>query len=455
MTVLWDGRFAKPASTELWDYSASKVDRRLLLHDITGSLAHIAMLVHTDVLPADDGAKITIGLGQILEEAQAGKFIFLDSDEDVHSAVERRLGEVIGEIAGKLHTGRSRNDQVALDLKLYLRDAACARIEQIRGMIETLITRSNEHLDKTVPAYTHLQQAQAIPLSQHLLAYAWMLVRDAERFQDLLKRMDFSPLGAGAVGGSSLPLDASWAALHMGFAKSFDNSMDAVASRDFVSEFSFCVAQTMVHLSRLSEDIILWNTKEFGWATLPDELATGSSMLPQKKNPDIAELARGKTGSTIGYLVALLTLQKALPLSYNRDLQEDKEPIFQADDTLASTLSALRALVAGILFHPKPPDSSVLAIDLAEKLVERGVPFRQAHRVVGKIISLLGASNRELNQLTEAELIQAHELFEPGDLDLLKPEISVQRRKTNGGGSIESIQIQIQNLQSFLYPKET
>lgn len=450
MSVLWSGRFQKPASAELWDFSASTTDRRLLVHDITGSLAHIGMLMHTAILSKEDGAKITIGLGQILEEAQTGKFQFLESDEDVHSAVERRLGEVIGELAGKLHTGRSRNDQVALDLKLYLRDAASSRVEQIQLMIQALVARAEETSDKIIPAYTHLQQAQAVPLSQHLLAYAWMLVRDSQRFQDFLKRMDFSPLGAGAVGGSSLPLDPAWTASHLGFSKPFENSMDAVSSRDFVSEFAFCVAQTMVHLSRLSEDIILWNTKEFGWATLPDELATGSSMLPQKKNPDIAELARGKTGNTIGFLMALLTLQKALPLSYNRDLQEDKESVFQTDDILHSTLSALRALILGITFHSKSPDSSVLAIDLAEKLVERGVPFRQAHKSVGKIFSLLTQDHRNLHELTKDELIEAHPLFEAGDLDLLKSEVSIKRRTSAGGGSISSTQIQIQNLKTFL-----
>ena len=450
MSLLWDGRFEKPASSELWKFSASKTDRRLLVHDVTGSIAHVQMLAHVKILNDAESKKIQQGLEQILTEARSQSFAFAETDEDVHSAVERRLNEIIGDLAGKLHTGRSRNDQVALDTKLYLREAALQRISQIQLLMTTLVKRADQHQDQVVPAFTHLQQAQPISFGHQLLSYAWMLKRDLERFQDFYRRADSSPLGAGAVGGSSLSLDAAYASQTLGFAKAFDNSIDAVSSRDFVSEFCFCVAQSMVNLSRLSEDIILWNTKEFGWATLPDDLATGSSMLPQKKNPDIAELARGKTAITIGHLVSILTLQKALPLSYNRDLQEDKEIVFQSDDTLKATLSALNALMAHIEFHPKAPDSSTLAIDLAEQLVQRGVPFRQAHKAVGKIFALLSKTNRDLHELTTTELQEAHESFTSEDLDLLKPVTSIKRRATQGGSSITSVQTQIQNLKTFL-----
>ncbi|MFH1018811.1 MAG: argininosuccinate lyase, partial [Pseudomonadota bacterium] len=344
MALLWGGRFSKAGDSVLWEFTVSPADRRLLKYDLEGSKAHVRMLAHSGLISSQEQEQLLGGLEQIQAEAAQGGFEFRDSDEDVHSAVERRLTELAGEVAGKLHTGRSRNDQVALDLRLYLRNAVHKRVLELAGLAETLVRRSEDVIDIAVPAYTHLQQAQVIPLSHHLLAYAWMFSRDLERFRDAEKRIAVSPLGAGAAAGSSLPLDPEFSAAELGLPRTFENSMDAVASRDFAAEYVFCAAQAMAHLSRLGEEFVLWSTKEFGWITLPDELSTGSSMLPQKKNPDIAELARGKCAGVIGDVTALLALQKGLPLAYNRDLQEDKPSVFHADDTLASTVKAVTAL---------------------------------------------------------------------------------------------------------------
>ncbi|MFH1263897.1 MAG: argininosuccinate lyase [Pseudomonadota bacterium] len=446
MTKMWGGRFRSDPDERLWAFTRSEADRRMLPFDVQGSSAHVRMLARAGLLAAEEETALLNGLALIAAEAKENAFPFSSTDEDLHSAVERRLRELVGEVADKIHTGRSRNDQVCLDLRLYLSYAARKRIGQLRTFVETLVTRSGETTEIVVPAYTHLQQAQAIPLGHHLLAYAWMMVRDVERFIDVRKRIEVSPLGAGAVGGSSLPLDPSSVAKELGFSSAFSNSIDAVASRDFVAEYAFCVAQTMTHLSRLAEEIILWNTKEFGWVTLPDSLATGSSMLPQKKNPDIAELIRGRSAKVIGELTSLLVLQKGVPLSYNRDLQEDKALVFGADDTLASALSAAEALLSGLRFHPPAPDPSILAIDLAEVLVSRGVPFRQAHKAVGELVLALEESGCTLAQATSNDLTSAHSLFRSDDLTLLDPKRSVERRRTLGGGSTASVKTQIEEL---------
>ncbi|MDJ0923564.1 MAG: argininosuccinate lyase, partial [Acidimicrobiia bacterium] len=322
--TLWGGRFTESPAEVLWRFTVDHSDRRLLVDDIRGSLAHVAMLGTVGILDPEETAGLTTGLETVLAEAEAGEFEWSDGDEDVHSAVERRLTELIGDAAGKLHTGRSRNDQVCLDLRLYLRRSADDRIDQIAKLIRVLIALAEEVGETVVASYTHLQQAQAVPLAHHLLAHAWALVRDRDRFRDVLPRLDISPLGAGASAGSNLPMDPHQTASKLGFRSAFANSMDAVGARDFVAEYTFCCAQTMVTLSRLAEETILWTSEEFSWVTFSDSFTTGSSAMPHKKNPDIAELARGKTATVIGDLTALLTLQKGLPLTYNRDLQEDK-----------------------------------------------------------------------------------------------------------------------------------
>ncbi len=448
--TLWGGRFADSPDEALWRFTVDTSDRRLLADDVTGSLAHVAMLGDVGLLEPGEVADLTRGLDAILAEADGDGFVWHDWDEDVHTAVERRLGELVGDVAGKLHTGRSRNDQVVLDLRMYLRRSAHLRIAQLRRLIAVLADAAEAAGDTIVPSYTHLQQAQAVPLGHHLLAYAWMLLRDVERLDDAVRRIDVSPLGAGAAGGSSLPLDPGHVARRLDFAATFANSLDAVASRDFVAEYAFCAAQAMVHLSRLSEELILWTTEEFAWATYDDSHTTGSSALPHKKNPDIAELARGKTAGVIGDLTGLLALQKGLPLAYNRDLQEDKRAVFHTDDTLALALEAITGMVASADFHPPPPTAWVTALDLAEALVERGVPFREAHGAVGRAVSRLVSEGRSLGELTADELRAAHPAFVAADLDRTSPLGSVARRRSPGGASMASVASQVSQLRALL-----
>lgn len=441
--TLWGGRFAEGPGNALWDFTVDHADRRLLGDDVTGSLAHVVMLERVGLLSADEAASLRQGLLVIRDEDASGEFSFVESDEDVHTAVERRLGELVGEVAGKVHTGRSRNDQVSLDLRLYLRRSGTARIGQLESFITSLAARAGEVADVVVPSYTHLQQAQAVSLGHHILAYSWMLLRDRERFESCLTRVVVSPLGAGASAGSSLPLDPELVARELDMPATFENSLDAVASRDFVAEYVFCCVQAMVHLSRLAEEMVLWGTSEFGWATYRDRDTTGSSALPQKKNPDIAELVRGKTAAVIGDSTALLTLQKGLPLSYNRDLQEDKRAAFHADDTLAGALAGLQEMVEGAVFDPPPPSSWVASLDLAEVLVTRGIPFREAHEAVGRLVTRLSQSGGALADATLEDLEAAHDAFRPEDLNAVGVTQSMQSRATPGSGSSESVIDQI------------
>lgn len=453
--TLWGGRFTEAPAEALWRFTVDPADRRLLPDDLRGSLAHARMLGRQGILPAEDVARLIQGLEAILAEAGEGDFRFLDQDEDVHSAVERRLGELVGPAtAGRLHTGRSRNDQVCLDLRLYLRRAGAERIAQIEAFIAVLVAQAEAAGDRLSSCYTHLQEAQATPFAQHLLAYAWMLLRDADRFQDALRRLDVSPLGAGAAAGSSLPLDPAGVARELGFAAAFRNSLDAVADRDFAAEYAFCCAQAMAHLSRLAEELVLWATREFGWASYADAYCTGSSALPQKKNPDIAELARGRAARAAADLQTLLGIQKGLPLAYNRDLQEDKAALFRADDTLAGALEALGGMLATADLHPPPPSPWTVALDLAEVLVSRGLPFREAHGVIGGLVRGLQAAGRRPDHLTEAELMAAHPLFEAADAARLSPEASVAARLVPGGAGPAMVREQIAALRVRLSPLE-
>lgn len=444
--TLWSGRFGGEPDDVLWRYTADEVDRRLLPWDVRGSIAHVTMLGRAGILPDQDVETILRGLEQIRQEADRRSFVWAEGDEDVHTAVERRLVEIVGPVGGKFHTGRSRNDQVALDLRLHLADEGLARIRQLHDAVRALCDVAERVGETVVPAYTHLQQAQAIPLAHHLLAYAWMFLRDAERFADALTRIEVSPLGAGAAGGSSLPLDPAASAALVGWGEHFANSLDAVGSRDVAAEYAFCAAQAMVHCSRLAEEVILWSSSEFGWVTHADALTTGSSALPQKKNPDIAELARGRSAAAIGHLTTLMALQKALPLAYNRDLQEDKAALFAVDDLLAGTLEALPALLVGAEFHPPEPSSWVCALDLAEALVTRGVPFREAHHAVGRLVASLVEDGRTLAEATSSDLADADQRFEAADLDLVDPVASVRRRVSPGGGSFASVTTQLEEL---------
>lgn len=448
--TLWGGRFQSGPDRILWEYTVTDRDRRLLADDVRGSLAHVAMLGDVGLLTLDEAALLREGLTAILAEAEAGTFVFSDGDEDVHTAVERALVERVGEPGKKLHTGRSRNDQVALDVRLYLRRSGAGRREQLTDFARALVDLAVAQGDAIVPSYTHLQQAQAVPLGHHLLAYAWMALRDRSRFEDLERRLGVSPLGAGASGGSSLPIEPANTARSLAFEAAFANSMDAVGSRDLVAEYVWCCAQAMVHLSRLGEELVLWSSSEFGWVTFGDELTTGSSALPQKKNPDIAELARGRSAGAIGSLTAILALQKGLPLTYNRDLQEDKTYLFDADDLLSGSLAAVTAMLAGATFDPPEPTSWVTALDLAEALVERGVPFREAHHAVGRLVAVLVADGRALDTATVDDLRSADPRFAEADLDRLDVHESVRRRVSQGGGSLESVARQVEALRRLL-----
>ena len=447
---LWGGRFDGGMSSETWDYTTDESDRRLLEVDIEGSIAHVKMLGSTGILPGDDVDSMISGLESVLAEAIDKTFVFSEADEDVHSAVERRLGELIGEVAGKLHTGRSRNDQVALDMRLYLREAAQKRAAELRNLALLLASRAEPLAEVVIPTFTHMQQAQTTSLGHHLLAYAWMSIRGAERFDDTAKRAARSPLGAGASAGSSLPLDREEVAELLGMDGIVANSLDAVGSRDFVSEYVFCCAQTMVDLSRFAEELILWASKEFDWLSLSDGVSTGSSALPQKRNPDIAELVRGRSAAVIGDVTSILSLQKALPLAYNRDLQEDKRIVFHADDVLASSVRAISTMIAGVEFAPPVPNPETVALDLAEALVLRGVPFREAHGVVGNLVVHAERRGVSLSEISADDLVTVDPRFEIGDLELLDPTRSLEKRRTVGSGNPESVRSQVAEIRQIV-----
>ncbi len=410
----------------MWTFTVDYADRRLLRFDIEGSIAHVGMLTKVGVISADEGATLEKGLQVIVEEAARGSFQFLDTDEDVHSAVERRLVELVGEVGEKLHTGRSRNDQIALDLRLYLRAAVGDRTSDLTGLIGALVEQAEKHAATPVPTYTHLQHAQVSTLGHHLLAHAWAIRRDLDRLADFRRRLSVSPLGAGASAGSSLPLDPGLTARSLSFEKPFPNALDAVASRDLIAEFGFAAAQSMVHLSRLAEELVIWATSEFGWVQFADDFTTGSSALPQKKNPDVAELVRGRAAGAIGHLTALLALQKGLPLSYNRDLQEDKPALFWLDDTLGASSRALAQMVATATFNPPPPSGWTDALGIAENLVRRGITFRTAHAMVGKLVARLLTEGRTLGEVRAEDL---------EDVGLETPDLMVQ--PNNPGLSVD------------------
>ncbi len=440
--TLWHGRFADGPSEALLAYTVSlPYDRRLWPDDLAGSRAHVRGLVRGELLDGDEAAAILGALETVEEELAGGTFRFLPSDEDIHTAVERRVTELTP-AGGKLHTGRSRNDQVATDLRLYAKRALVSVAEAVVGLQEVLAARADEAGDAHLPGYTHLQRAQPVLLAHHLLAHGWALARDVDRLLDARRRTDVSPLGAGALAGSSLPLDPAGTAADLGFAAVFDNSLDATSDRDFVAEALFDLVMVGIHLSRIGEEVCLWASDEFGFLRLDDAWSTGSSMMPQKKNPDIAELARGKAGRLIGNLTGLLATLKGLPLTYNRDLQEDKEPLFDAVDQVLLALEAVSGLLATSTFRldamAEAADSPyAAATDLAEWLVERGLPFRDAHAVVGEVV------RRALDgEAPMAELVAAHPQLGAEAAALLAPGVSVTRRTTRGGAGPAAVAAQ-------------
>jgi argininosuccinate lyase len=453
--TLWHGRFEGGPAEELLAYTVSlPFDQRLAPDDIAGSRAHVRGLVRAGVLDDGEAKAVLEALDAAEAELAGGTFAFVPSDEDIHTAVERRVTELAGPPGAKLHTGRSRNDQVATDLRLYAKRALTDVGARIAGLQQVLLDRAVEVGDAYLPGYTHLQRAQPVGLAHHLLAHGWALARDVDRLHDCRRRADVSPLGAGALAGSSLPLDPAGVAEDLGFAAVFDNSLDAVSDRDFVAEALFALTLVGIHLSRIGEEVVLWSSEEFAFVRLDDAYATGSSMLPQKKNPDIAELARGKAGRLIGDLTGLLATLKGLPLAYNRDLQEDKEPLFDAVDQVSLALTAMTGLLATLRFDVARMQSAAdapasAATDLAEHLVGRGMPFRDAHAVVGGLVreSLDGGA-------ALADLVAAHPDLGQDAVALLGPGVSVSRRTTPGGAGPAAVAVQLDGFRARLAADE-
>jgi len=432
--TLWSGRFAEGPSEELLAFTVSlPVDRRLAEDDLTGSRAHVRGLGRAGLLDDAEVKIVLAALDRVGEELAAGTFAFQPGDEDVHTAIERRVTEIAGTVGAKLHAGRSRNDQVATDLRLYAKRELWSLAHLVTALRRVLQDRAEAAGDAYLPGYTHLQRAQPVLLAHHLLAHSWALARDVDRLVSTVHRLDVSPLGAGALAGSSLALDPDAVAEDLGFAGRFENSLDAVSDRDFVAEALFDLALVGVHLSRLGEELALWSTEEFGFVQLADAYATGSSMLPQKKNPDIAELARGKAGRMIGNLAGLLATLKGLPLAYNRDLQEDKEPLFDSVDQVRGALRALAGLMRTATFdtdrmRAAADAESSAAVDLTEWLVVHGTPFRDAHSVVGGLVR-----DSFERHVPLSELVAAHPALGEAALGLLEPGAAVARRTTPGG----------------------
>jgi len=435
---LWHGRFeASPAESLLKFTESLSFDKQLWRDDIVGSIAHVRGLAHASVITLAESEEIILALNTVATEMSSGKFEFVASDEDIHTAIERRVTQLAGDTGAKLHTGRSRNDQVATALRLWCKRELANVAKLTLDLCDVLSTRATESGwgadGDYLPGYTHMQRAQPVLLAHHFAAHAWSMLRDVDRLTQTIERLDVSPLGAGALAGSSLPLDADFVARELGFSRRFNNSLDAVSDRDFVAEALFNIALIGVHLSRLGEEWVLWTTQEFGFAVLDDAYATGSSMLPQKKNADIAELARGKSGRLIGNLTGLLATLKAMPLAYNRDLQEDKEPLFDSVDQVSLALQALAGMIASARFNTEAmksaADSELLgATDLAEWLVARGTPFREAHAHVGALVSKSIRDSVKLSQLVAAD-----KKFGPDAVSLLNPGVGVSRRTTKGG----------------------
>jgi len=437
---LWGGRFEGRTAASVERFTASiHFDRALARFDLRGSAAHAQMLASVGLISADDERALIDGLAEIAAQIESGSFPFDPALEDIHMNVESRLREIVGvDVAGRLHTGRSRNDQVATDLALYSRDVSNAAERGILELRGILIERAAEHLDTVLPGYTHLQRAQPVRLAHHWLAFAEMFGRDASRQRSLRSRLSDCPLGSGALAGSTLPLDRQHTAAALGFAAPTANSMDAVASRDVALEFLSTVAICMIQLSRIAEELVLWSTAEFGFIELSDAYSTGSSLMPQKKNPDVPELVRGKSGRAIGNLVTLLTVMKGLPLTYNRDMQEDKEPIFDSARTLGDSLEVIAGTLATLQvdidrMRAAAQDPMLLATDLAEILVREGVPFREAHDAVGRIVGHCVEHAVDLRALGHDELQTFHAAFPAGADELLDLDRSLEQRDMVGG----------------------
>lgn len=444
---LWSGRFEGDPSEALRALNDSlAVDRRMFREDIAGSRAHVSMLAETGALTAEERDQILGGLDHVEQEIASGKFEEKVSDEDIHTAVERRLIELIGPVGGKLHTARSRNDQVALDVRLWLRSALTRDVVPlVLGLQKTLVSRAQQHADDYMPGYTHMQQAQVVSVAHHFLAHFWALGRDVDRLFATVDRMDVSPLGAGAIAGTGLDIDPGMTAAMLGFSSAFENSMDAVSDRDHVAEALFDISLLGTHLSRLSEEVIIWATSEFGFVNLDDAYATGSSMMPQKKNPDVAEITRSKAGRLIGNLTGFLATLKGLPLTYNKDLQEDKAAMFDSVDTICLVLAAFDGMVATMTFNTdvmrQQADSPMAgATDLADHLVRTGMAFRDAHTLIAELVAKALAGPKSL-----AGLVADDPRLGDEAAALLKPGAMAGNRTSPGGASPSAVATQLEH----------
>ena len=459
MKKIWGGRFKQSTDTLMETFSASiSFDKRLYDCDIEGSIAHCKMLARCKIITTAESNKIIKGLKRILRECDEGRFKFSDSLEDIHMNIENRLREIIGPVAGKLHTARSRNDQVCLDIRLYLRKEIDDIVGEINRLTKALIAIAKKNINHLIPGYTHLQRAQPVLLSHHLLAYVEMMLRDKERFLDAYKRINVMPLGSAALAGTNFPIDRKITAKLLGFPEISHNSMDAVADRDFAAEFCSASALTMMHLSRFCEEVVIWNSSEFGFLELSDSFTTGSSIMPQKKNPDAAELIRGKSGRVFGNLVSLLTLMKGLPLAYNKDLQEDKEPLFDTAETVKVCLTIFTDMMKSAKFIPiaqKELEASgfLTATDLADYLVLKGVPFREAHELTGKTVAFCLEKDKTLTDLSLAQLRKISKRFDEEVFDHIALQNSVDRKNIYGGTAKSQVRAQITRLTKKLKVK--
>ena len=450
---LWGGRFSRPTEKGVEEFTESiSFDRRLYKYDISGSMAHARMLGKIGLLKKGELTAILRGLEEIRRNIEEEKFIFSIELEDIHMNIEKRLIEKIGPVGEKLHTARSRNDQVALDLRLYLRDVIKEVNNYILKFQKTLVDKARISIDIVMPGYTHLQPAQPVLFSHYLLAYWEMIERDRERFLDALKRVNTMPLGSGAIAGTSFPIDREYVAKLLGFNRVTRNSMDAVSDRDFVTEFLSDCAILGMHLSRFSEDLILWSSQEFSFIELPDEFCTGSSMMPQKKNPDVLELIRGKSGRLYGNLFSLLTTMKGLPLTYNRDMQEDKEPLFDSIDTITSILKIYPEAISGMTVKKDVTISAAAngymwATDVADYLAGKGVPFRTAHDITGRLVSHCVQNGKKIEKLSISELKRFSEKFERDLYNILTPRQGVNLRKVAGGTAAETVLKRIKEIE--------
>jgi argininosuccinate lyase len=460
MEKLWGGRFKKNINKEMEEFVSSlSFDKKLVKYDLLGSIAHAQMLGKCKIITKEEKNKIVEGLKQILKEIQEGNVKIVTKEaEDIHSWAENKLKEKIGTMAGKLHIARSRNDQITLDERMYLKEEVLKVQDLLKDLQKSLLSFAQKHLGIIMPGYTHLQHAQPLLFSHHLMAYFYMFERDKGRMQDLYKRIDVLPLGSAALAGTSFPIDREFVSKQLGFSKVSENSLDAVSDRDFILEFLSASAILMMHLSRLGEELVLWSSQEFNFIELDDSFCTGSSIMPQKKNPDAAELIRGKTGRVYGNLVNLLTMIKALPLAYNHDMQEDKEPLFDTVSTLESSIFLMSKMIETMQVNKKKMEASTkgdfsTTTELADYLVKKGLSFREAHKLVGSMVIYCLENKKNLEDLFLSELKSFHKYFNEKALEMLKPQSAVEAKDSFGGTSLKRVEESIQKAKQILEEK--